>query len=133
MTFFDLNSPDDLALINAAVRDHDELNTVAEMAEWEVIEAYTEGAGDRAVVKLKGYDQDDPSESEADLKEALRRTIADVVSTLLLDYDNDRGVLSERQGNRSVTYGRASTWRDWPTGWQSKLTRFDRRTPAYSI
>lgn len=148
--FFNPNNEDDLNLINSKVRDHPELASVASQVEWEVIDAYRqrdqgrtnwnaffelERGGDPSrglKVRLIGYDPDNPEKSDEGLKEALRRTIADIISKTLIDYDRT-GAISEQQGNRSITYARASSWREWPSGWRYRLTNYDARTATYGI
>lgn len=123
MRFFDPNNADDLALLHSTVREDPNLSTVVESIEWDILNRYTEDSK----VMLKGYPDAE------DLKQAMRRTIADVASWVLRDYDNEQGVVSMQQGNRSITYARASSWNEWPREWAHRLARFDKRTVIYSI
>lgn len=85
-------------------------------------------------VRLIDYDQDTPEDSPADLKDALRRTIADVASWVLRNYDTSQGVGQITQGKRSITFmGSAPDWRQWPDGWQRYLKNYDDREAVYSI
>lgn len=155
-TFF--NPASDLNLIHADVRDNPELSNVIDKVEWEVLDAFSQrdrqglttvqaffeyesgrDPNDEILVRLVGYDQAEPSDSEEGLKEALKRTIANIASDILQSYDGQRGVQSVRQGQRSVSYGSASgggvvpTWRDWPSGWDRYLGNYDARIKAYGI
>jgi|SRR5690625_2548072 len=125
--YFDPNRPEDLKLLHSSVREDPELSNIVEQVQWEIIDRFTEGTGERSMVRLAGY-----PDSE-DLSEAMRRTIADIASWVLRDYSNEQGATSLRQGNRAITYAKVPTWRDWPGGWEAKLTRFDRRRPIYGI
>lgn len=153
MIFFDPAS--DKALIHASVRDHEELSNVADQVEHEVIEAYKQRPGipirvrsgrenlnktPRAIeVRLEGYNVDNPEDSDDGLKEQLKRTIADVTSFMLRNYDNEQGVQQVRQGQRSVMYGNAQgggtsiTWRSFPPGWNVRLKNYDNRVANYAI
>lgn len=152
--FFDPSSQDDLQLLHEDIRQHSELVNVVSQVEWEIINsAFTQREGqnrgvwqdffeyengnnpnNELLVRLVGYDQDTPSNSEADLKEALRRTIARVVSWVLRDYSNPQNVSSISQGQRSVDYaGRVPDWQDWPDDWDRLLHNYDARIPNYGI
>lgn len=152
-TFFDPGNPDDQNLLHSSVRDHDELYTVADKVEWEILDhfsqrdmqsigtysaffEYENGSDpDRKIkVRLYGYDQDTPADSRQDLKEALRRTIADVTSYILRNYNNAPGVQSKSQGRRSwATNNTFPTVDEWPDGWAAKLKNFNARIPQYGI
>jgi len=149
MTFFDPNKPDDIALLHKSVRDSDELDAIASKVEYEVISFYRQrkrstyadffkwehGADPSRgfLVRLIGYDQDSPENSDEGLKDALRRTIAEVVSATLQNYTSE-SVASIRQGQRSVTYrGASPDWRTWPDGWNRLLTGYDAREAVYGI
>jgi len=126
--YFDPSDPSDVELLHSSVREDPELPVIVDQIEWEVIDRYTEGTGDHMRVQLEGYPDSD------DLSEALRRTIADVASWVLRDYSNEQGVVSQRQGNRSVVYStRIPSWRDYPPQWDRRLTRFDKRRVIYGI
>lgn len=151
--FFDISETSDTNLLHSEVRTHSELQNVVEKVEWEIIDrfsereggslgnyseffAYENGSNPNAEIKVRliGYDEDTPANSETGLKEALRRTIADVVSWVLRSYDNSEGVNSISQGNRSATFNFTSpSWRDWPEGWKNKLSNYDVKVVQYGI
>jgi hypothetical protein len=153
--FFDFT---DLSLIHSDVREHPELPNVIDRVEWEILDAFSQrdlqglttvqaffeyetgrDPGDEILVRLSGYNQVDPPESEDGLKEALRRTIATVASELMRSYEGSRGVQSVQQGQRAVTYGTqrmggsVPTWTDWPSGWDRFLKNYDARIKPYGI
>lgn len=150
MPYFDPAILSDVNLLHSSVREHSELSNVAAQVEYDVIDHYTEeyprlkntsyksttydpDAPIRTVVKLHGYDKD-PEKAESNLKEALRRTIATVISATLKQYDNERNLQSERLGNRSYSYaGKIPTKDDWPNGWDRRLSKFDNRDVVYGL
>lgn len=152
-TFFDTTSDDDLDLLHESVRSHDELDNVVDKVEWEILNFYKQREGEawttysdffqyedgadplnEILVRLVGYDQDTPEDSEADLKEVLKYTIADVVTWVLRNYDNPQGVSSIQQGKRSIDYrGTVPDVKDWYNGWNNKLKNFDARISNYGI
>jgi len=150
--FFDVTDANDLNLLHADVRAEDELSNVVNKVEWEILDAFSQrdkqglttvqaffeyesgrDPNDEILVRLAGYDQTTPSDSDEGLKEALRRTIADIVSTLMRGYENEHGIQSIRQGQRSVTYGMVPTWDRWPSGWDRRLKNYDARIKPYGI
>ena len=150
--FFNIEDQNDLNLLHSSVRGNKELGTVVEKVEWEVIDAfkfrdmqqrsnwdaffeYESGAdpNDEIKVRLIGYDADNPSDSIAELKDALRRTIADITEWILLGYDKTSDVKSERLGRWAVTYGRVPGYKDFPSGWKNRLKNFDASWETYSI
>lgn len=150
--FFDITKPEDYYLLHSSVRDHTEAGTVANKVEWEVLDAfkfrdmqqrsnwdaffeYESGADPNEVIKVRlvGYDAETPSESNADLKEALRRTIAEVVEWVLLGYNQTSEVKSESLGRWSATYGSVPSYKDFPAGWKNKLKNFDASWETYSV
>ena len=148
-TFFDVTSQADLNLLHKSVRGDDELSNVVDQIEWELIDYFKQRPNvpiyfrtglenlstlNEIVVKLFDYDSDSPENSGNDLKEALRRTIADIASWVLRNYDSPDKVQSITQGKRSVTYmGAVPSWRGWPDGWAKRLKNFDNREALYSI
>ena len=148
-TFFDPSKQEDLDLLHSSVRNDDELTNVVNKVEYEMIDHFRQrpdipvyfrsgfenlSSKNRIKVRLIGYSEDDPTQSNADLKEALRRSIAHVVSYILRNYDNLVGAQAIRQGQRSVTYkGVIPDVDKWPDGWKSYLRNFDDREAHYSI
>lgn len=150
MPYFDPSNAADKNLLHADVRDHAELANVAGQIEHEVIEHYREEyprfpqTGYRSStfdpdgplvtrVFLHGYDED-PAEAEANFKEALRRTIAELVSFALRVYDNEIGIQSKRRGGRSESYaGRIPTKDEWPGGWDHRLILYDNTEVVYGL
>jgi hypothetical protein len=153
-TFFDVNSNDDLALLHESVRRATELVNVINQVEWELIDSYTQRdmqglatyenffkyesgvmPGSELKVRLAGYNQATPADSEVGLKEAIKRTIADIASEILRNYDADGNVASQSQGNRAITYAHGSSisWRTWPNGWNRRLNNYDAKIKPYGI
>lgn len=151
--FFNIENADDLDLLHASVRDNAELGTVVDKVEWEIIDAFTQrdmqGLGTYQAffdyefgqdpnteleVRLVGYNKETPAESNAGLKQAMRRTIADIASWAIRNYDNDNNVLNIKQGQRSITYsGVVPVYNDFPQGWDRRLSNYDARYKQYSI
>lgn len=154
-TYFDYSDSDDTALLHSYVRTHTELEQVANEVEYEIIEMYTfptptqpyiENFGDTYfsdekpyyhttsdhIVWLNGYRPDaDDTLTNPLLKEAMRRTIAKVVSHRLLHYDYWARIKREKRGRREVEY---ETQNDkmWPDAWDALLVAFDLR-PSFSF
>lgn len=152
--FFDPTKDADTDLLHSDVRDHTELSKVVDKVEWELINAFSQrdmqglstvqaffhyesgvDPNDEIKVRLTGYDEDTPADSEDGLKEALRRTIAEIVSWVLRNYDYPQGgVQSKTQGKRSISYVRSiPDWRQWPGGWDRHLKNYDARLQPYGI
>lgn len=151
--FFDTSKDEDLNLLHSSVRTHDEVDNVVNQVEWNILDHYSQREGqswgnyddffeyeqgndptNEIKVRLVGYDSEDPTNSEADLQEALRRTIADVSSWVLRNYHRSQGVDEIQQGNRSYSSSSGvPSWREWPHGWQNKLSNFSAEIPAYGI
>lgn len=145
--------PQDENLLHASVRDNDELQNVIDQVEFEIIEAFKQRDMQRLTtyeaffdyefgrdpfnevkVRLVGYDEETPSESDEDLKELLKRTIAKVVSWVLRNYDNADKATSIKQGQRSISYsGVVPSWKDWYSGWDNMLHNYDARIKNYGI
>lgn len=126
MNYFDPLA--DEALLHGDVRSHPEIYNVLERAERDVFRRYTENG----VVKLRGYDKD-PEKADDDLVVAVKDAVANLASYRLRAYDNDPGVESVRQGNRSVTYRFDSLYNGYPRHWDSALIDFDERTVLYHV
>jgi len=151
--FFDTSAQADLDLLHSSVRNNAELDNVVDKVEWQIIDYFSQREGtyrttysdfyqyedgndplNEILVRLVGYDQDTPTNSLADLQEALRRTIAEVVSYVLRKYDRQSGVSSVQQGKRSISYMQAATDpNSWPDSWKSRLKNFDAKVPTYGI
>lgn len=147
--FFDTNEQDDLDLLHSSIRSHDELDKVIANVEYEILDYYKQRPSipltlktgrenlyttNEINVRLIDYDNETPSNSEQDLKDALKKTIAEVASWVLRNYDNSQGVESIQQGKRSISfYGLSPSWQDFPRGWQRWLKNFDDREALYSI
>lgn len=135
--YFNPNDSDDTDLLHPDVQGHSDLSRMAGIVEHEVIEqyaVYTTG-GDLDEVLLLGYetDADDP-DTGAKLKEALRRTIAEVISYRLRHQDKDPEVASYDQGGRGTEYrNNGSKEYRWPPNWDRRLVPFDERAPAYHV
>lgn len=147
--FFDCTSTDDLNLLHSSVRDNEEVCNVVNDIEYEILDFYKQRPSiplyfktgrenlyntNDIQVRLIDYDNETPSESEQDLKDAIKKTIAEITSWVLRNYNNTNGVTSIKQGQRSITYmGMSPTWRDFPNGWNRWLKNFDDREAVYSI
>lgn len=147
--FFDVDEADDLALLHSSVRSDAELSNVVDNVEYEILDFYKQRpsvpltlqtgkeslyTSNEVSVRLIDYNQTTPSSSEQDLKDALKKTIAEVASWVLRNYETELHVASMSQGNRSITfYGLSPSWRDFPSGWQRWLKNFDDREALYSI
>lgn len=147
--FFDTSKPEDVRLLHRSVRDSMELENVVEAVEYEILDYYKQRPSiplslqtgrenlyttNEVQVRLIDYDNDNPANSEADLKEALKRTIANVASWIIRNYNTGQGIGSIQQGKRSITYtGDAPTWDQWPSGWRRYLKNYDDREALYSI
>lgn len=147
--FFDTASGDDLNLLHSSVRDSDELDNVVANIEYEILDYYKQRPSipltlqtgrenlyttNEVQVRLLDYNNDNPEDSEQDLKDALKKTIAEITSWVIRNYDNSQNVQSIQQGQRSVTYyGLSPSWQDFPSGWQRWLKNFDDREALYSI
>lgn len=151
--FFDVDNADDLKLLHQSVRTNSELETIIEQVQWQIIEAFSQrdmqglttyeaffkyefGVNPRDVIKVRllGYNESEPEESQAGLKEAFRRTIAKVVSWVLRSYTNPQEVSRIKQGQREVEYsGAVPTWQDFPKGWDRLFKNYDARIQAYGI
>lgn len=149
-TYFDLAAAADVLLLHESVRDHNELARIASAVETDVINHYRERnergldrytyygsptvapfvtSDGKYIVWLDGY-KEDADEADTRLKDALRRTIADVVSHRLRYYDEERGVQSWTQGRVSVTFSGGGRDTEWPKGWSRRLAEFN-LNPAY--
>jgi len=136
-------------LLHSSVRDHAELANVVDNVEYEILDYYKQRPSipltlqtgrenlyttNEIQVRLIDYDNDTPANSEQDVKDALKRTIAEITSWVLRNYDNMQNVKAISQGKRSIEfYGLAPSWRDFPKGWQRWLRNFDDREALYSI
>lgn len=151
--FFDTTEQADLNLLHSSVREDDELDNVVDSVEWEIINAFSqrdmEGLGtyeaffeyetgrdpnDEIKVRLVGYDPETQTDSDSGLKAVLKRTIAEIVSWVIRNYENTDGVNSIKQGQRSITYsGHAPSYDSFPKGWDRKLKNYDARIKQYGI
>ena len=147
--FFDTASSDDLDLLHSSVRTNDELENVVANVEYEILDYYKQRPSipltlqtgrenlyttNEIQVRLIDYDNDNPSNSEQDLKDALKKTIAEISSWVIRNYETPQGVNSIQQGKRSISYhGLSPTWNDFPSGWRRWLKNFDDREALYSI
>ena len=104
MAYFDPTASADLKLLHASVRQHDELETVAKQAESDV-------------VRKSRYGADETGE----VREALRETIADVVSHRLRYYNEDDTLSMESRGSRTKSRAGGALDKRWPDGWAWRL------------
>lgn len=145
------NPANDVNLLHSSIRTHSELSNVVEKVEYEIIDFYSQrpsipirvktgsenlriGPNSTGIeVQLIGYDPDDPTNSDADLKEALRRSIAKIVEWVLLGYNDTSKVKSESMGRWSAEYITVPSYKEWPNGWNNLLKNFDDREALYSV
>jgi len=147
--FFDTSEQDDLDLLHSSVRTDSELDNVVANVEYEILDYYKQRPSipillqtgrenlyttNEIQVRLLDYDNDTPSDSEQELKDALKKTIAEITSWVIRNYNNSQNVDSIKQGKRSISYyGLSPSWKDFPSGWQRWLKNFDDREALYSI
>jgi len=157
--YFDTSDAADTGLLHPSIKTHADLSRVASAAEYDVIQAFTfkvngaasvyslQASGIQSsatenpyfyptedfVVYLNGFKPDaDDSNTSALLKDALRRTIADVITHRLFNIDSAGGnVIEEQRGRRRIKYAEAKD-ADWPDNWDQRLATFDLR-PKYRI
>lgn len=151
------NVADDADLVSPDVRSSQDLQTVAEQAEKDVIRFYTrkepgdasgwrttfpEGTEVNAAlglhVYLLGYETDaDDEDTDDDLKDALKRTIADVTSWRLQQNKLGFNVLAKSDGlggqNRRGREFRADALDKFPPGWNWRLRSFSTLETLWSI
>ena len=151
--FFDIDNADDLDLLHSEVRENPELGATVTQVQAENIQAFSQrdmqglttyqsffqyefgvNPTDVIRVRLLGYNEDDPEESDEGLKDVFKRSIAEVVTWVLRNYSNPQGVTSIRQGQRSVTYaGVVPSYMDFPLGWDRWFKNYDGRIQPYGI
>ena len=137
MAFFDTTQ--DLGLLDSDLRADPDLSVKAATVETEVLLRFTVDEGDSTtvdhVVYLKGYDDDTPADSNAILKDALKRAIARVLNHRLRNKTAATQVqrikLADWEMERS---GDGVFDPRWPEAWDAELVRFfDERVPWYHI
>lgn len=128
MSWFDTSLQADLDLLHSSIRSSDELDNAVERAKFDIFNHYRESGE----VKLDGYNAD-PDSADADLVEVVKHTIADIVSFRLRGYNNEYGVESIRQGQRSISFRDSSYWDAMPKHWNHLLTDFDSREALYYV
>lgn len=138
--YFDITA--DLGLLHPDVQASDRLVEVSAQVEAEVIGKYRTHVGNdyyprprdvvissnNYVIMLRGYVAD-ADNANSELKDALKRTIAKVIShRLMMEMtDSEQGVTSWTDGARSRTYSKAQDTQ-WPSRWRSLLVPFELRT-----
>lgn len=82
-------------------------------------------------VMLKGYKVDSAhADVDADLKDALKRTVADVITWRIERRLRGQALSGTSVQGVSRAYIEAASGL-WPRGWDRRLRRFDLRTPAW--
>ena len=132
--FLDVTDDDDLALIHASVRGHEEMATTVDESERDILMKYTVRTGINTYeVQLEGYNDSDPASSNASLVESLKRIVARVASHRLRNYDRNPIYQKERldvyEYDRGSGAGVASD--KWPDGWDDELRKFFGETPMW--
>lgn len=157
--YFDpVNNAADMRLIPKALREHGDLDVIAEQAEEDVIDHYTERVrlrfitdepvplsrlhspgtpvGDGLVVGLFGYEVDanDP-DVDPKLKRAMKREIASVVRWRARQWDRDPVQTRDvRASNRqTVSSLRQDAEEPFPPTFGQHLGNFDIRQPTFTI
>jgi hypothetical protein len=151
-SFFDATNTAHTALIVRSVRTHTDLATEAAKAERDVIMFYTLRQapnemwntyfytgrgfpkGNGVYVCLEGFDSDADDVTDTELKDALRDTIADVLSWRLSRYGESPllSSVSTAKGSSKVFHEYANG--DFPPrDWNWRLSRWDLRPPTYTI
>lgn len=119
MSYFDL--PSDSDLIATDLQGHPRLQTVASGVEADILLRYR---SDEGAIQLEGYDSD-PAAADEMLRDALKRTIADVANHRIR-HERDTSDMSTSDGRRSRSPD-ARFDPDWPKRWDSRLASFDQR------
>jgi hypothetical protein len=133
MSWFDKQN--DAHLLHPSVREDDELDNAIDKAEYDIFNHFTDTKGE---ITLRGYD-DDPAKADVSLRDAVKRTIANMVSFRLRVYDNQEGVTAIQQGVRSVSWsqprmgGSAPGWGSYPEHWDKYLVPFDDSEVLYHV
>ena len=131
-TFFDTELTADVNLIHTRVRTDENLDTIVDTVERDVLLRFTIRTGVNTYrVELEGYDDTTPANSNAYLIEALRRTIGKVASHRLLHYDDDDSHMSESMADYSYSRGGNKLDPDWPDSWESELSQFYAETERW--
>lgn len=151
--FFDTESQDDLNLLHADVRTHSELGNAVRDAQFEIIQAFSQrdmqglttyeaffkyefgvNPRDHIKIRLYGYNEESPEDSDAGLKEVFKRSVANIVSWSLRNYSNPQQVSRIKQGQREVQYsGIVPGWQSFPHGWDRLFKNYDARIMAYGV
>lgn len=150
-TFFNATSTSDLSLIVRTVRAHQDLAIVATQVESDVIEQYTLrqnpsddyttqfytgrgfAKGNGMYVHLLGFDPDASLVTDTDLVQALKWTIADVVSWRLIQYNENPMLLGEgAPRGTSKSFNENAFDKFPPKDWDYRLRRWDLRPPLYT-
>jgi hypothetical protein len=148
--YFDPDQPDDLRLVMPReLRESVDVADIALSVEKEVIEqfqqritthewnvrldpvGYPANLERRIFVMLEGY-HPDADQAYGPLRDALKRTIADVVSWRIQMHRRDRAMIVETQGDRNRSY-RRDAGELFPSQWEWRLRIFDLRQPPAAI
>lgn len=150
-SYFDPTDPADMVLIPDTFRGADGVADLAAVVEADVIRRYTKRAKSDVlpglvdavfknldlglIIFLRGYKPDaDDADTDPDLKEAMRLTVADVMVHRLRQLHRDPTVASEgADTGKSVVYNLADVRSPFPPNWSWRLTPFDAREPAWVI
>lgn len=131
-TFFDKDA--DSSLVHSSVRTHSEIENVANAVEDDILREYTVGTvASSRTVYLDGYNDTTPASSDAALKDALKRTIADVLSWRLQHYDDDPTASMIVRGSRTVARATSALDPNYPDAWDHRLIPFDLRDPLWGV
>lgn len=107
-----------------AVAGDFDITAFAADVEDDIIRRFTgEDDDGNRVVMLEGYDAD-PADATTDLRTALRRTIAEVVSHRLLHGDVSKGISFQRIGQVSASFNKGFNPL-FPQDWKRRLVSFE--------
>jgi hypothetical protein len=144
-SYFDAKNQDDLNLLPTRFRDAEDIAAVAAQVERDILSEFTiRTAGDIRIgdtvfnnnlglaIYLYGYKEDaDDADTDADLKQALKDTVAEVILWRLRRRVHDVAVMAEGDGNKSVTYNDHARDQLFPPNWSFRLHPYDARPPTY--
>lgn len=153
-TYYDASLQAHKDLLPPEQRAYADLANLATECEKDVIEQFTERARDsiytapslvgeggeqvgatdmQRYVRLRGYKADSAhADVDADLKDALKRTIADVLSWRIERRLRGQALSGTSVQGVSRAYIEAAAGL-WPRGWDRRLRTFDLRIPAWGI
>ena len=156
MAYFNSGEAYDIALLADSVQSSSRIAVEAADIEAAIVNRYTESLKHRPIgldydevyelsdgvrgVFLRGYDPDVTLADGYDatpanwsgFAAAMRRTIADLISHRITNFNVDPSITSERRGARSVTRS-GPVNKKWPVDWDTRLSFYDLRVPNFHL